>query len=210
MKNLKSLSLVLISGLILLPSSVFAYGSGISTFPLAVEKKIISAEATGILSDGGGLGMQARYSQKLTESTLIDAGLGISGGDRSARIFAGYDYEIFPDYNVQPRTAIKAFFENSKEFGLRRNIFGIAPTFSKGFSFWGHEAFPYLSLPYGISLDGSKNSYNTTLSANLGVTGQVSAETLGTNKPLTASVEAIIGLKDSFTGVFIGLGYPIE
>jgi hypothetical protein len=211
MKNLKGLSLLgLALSLGLGSGAAFAYGTGISTFPLEVEKKVLSAEVTGIVSNGSGLGLQARYTQKLSELASVDAGLGISGGERSARLFAGYDYELFPDYDMQPRTSIKAFVENSKEFGVRRNILGIAPSVSKGFSFWGQEAFPYLSVPYGISLNSKKSSYETTLSANLGVTGMIPAETIGTSKALTANAEAIIGLKDSFSAVFIGFGYPLE
>lgn len=192
-----------------LSQQAHAYGTGISTFPLAAETKLISAEFTGITSSGGGIGMQARYTQKLSESGTIDAGLGISGGERSARLFAGYDYELFPDYENQPRTSLKAFVENSKEFNSRRNIIGVAPTVSKGFSFWGKEAFPYLSVPYGISLDGKNNSYKTTLSANVGVSGIIPAD-VGPEKQLTANAEAIISLKNSFSGVFFGVAYPIE
>ena len=211
MKNLKGLSLLTLSlSLGFGSSAAFGYGMGISTFPLEQDRKVLSAEVTGIVSDGGGLGLQARYTQKLNEASSVDAGLGISGGERSARLFAGYDYEIFPDYDIQPRTSIKAFIENSKEFGSRRNILGIAPTVSKGFSFWGNEAFPYISLPYGISLDGKRNQYETTLSANIGISGMITSEYLITNSPVTANAEMIIGLKDSFTAVFIGFGYPIE
>ncbi len=186
-----------------------AYGTGLTSYPLEVETKLISAEFTGITSTGGGLGLQARFTDKLSESGTIDAGLGISGGERSARLFAGYDFELFPDYENQPRTSIKAFIENSKEFNARRNILGLAPTVSKGFTFWGKEAFPYLSIPYGISLNGTNNSYSTTLSANLGISGVIPAE-VGANRQLTANAEAIIGLKDSFSGVFFGVAYPIE
>lgn len=186
-----------------------AYGMGLSTYPLKVETKLISAEFTGITSRGGGIGMQARFTDRLSESGTVDAGLGISGGERSARLFAGYDYELFPDYENQPRTSLKAFVENSKEFNARRNILGLAPTISKGFTFWGKEAFPYLSIPYGISLNGNNNSYSTTLSANIGISGLIPAD-VGADKQLTASAEAIIGLKDSFSGVFLGVAYPIE
>ncbi|MDD4973266.1 MAG: hypothetical protein PHY93_02895 [Bacteriovorax sp.] len=188
---------------------VHAYGTGLSAYPLEVETKLISAELTGITSQGGGLGMQARFTDKLSDKGTIDAGLGISGGERSARLFAGYDYELFPDYENQPRTSVKAFVENSKEFNARRNILGLAPSVSKGFSFWGKEAFPYLSLPYGISLNGTNNSYSTTLSANIGISGLIPAD-VGADKQLTANAEAIIGLKDSFSGVFFGVAYPIE
>lgn len=211
MKNYKVLlamaTLVMTTGMSM--QKAHAYGMGISTYPLEVEKKLISAEFTGITSKGGGLGMQARFTNKLTEKGTIDAGLGISGGERSARLFAGYDIELFPDYENQPRTSLKAFVENSKEFSARRNILGFAPTVSKGFSFWGKEAFPYLSLPYGISLNGNNNSYSTTLSANIGVSGLIPAD-IGLGKQITANAEAIIGLKDSFSGIFFGAAYPIE
>jgi hypothetical protein len=202
----KIISLTIVSGLI--ASNAFAYGTGISTFPLEVQKKFVSAEVTGITSEGGGIGLQSRFTAKLNERSTVDAGLGISGGERSARLFAGFDYEIFPDYQSQPRTSLKAFFENSKEFGVRRNIIGLAPTMSKGFSFWGHEGFPYLSVPVGISLNGKANTYLTTVSANLGVSGVLPIES--SSKKLTANAEAIIGLKDSFSGLFVGLAYPIE
>ncbi len=188
--------------------NLFAYGTGISTFPLSVDEKFISAEATGITSSGGGFGMQARFTQKLNEKSSADAGLGISGGERSARLFAGYDYELFPDYESQPRFSVKAFLENSKEFGIRRNILGIAPTVSKGFSFWGREAYPYLSLPYGISLNGSQNSYQSTLSANIGINAHLPRE--WSSKQLTANAELNLGLKNSFSGIFAGVSYPIE
>ncbi|MDO9183213.1 MAG: hypothetical protein Q7U04_12435 [Bacteriovorax sp.] len=211
MKNFKVISVLALVAVTmgLSAQKANAYGTGLSTYPLEVETKLISAELTGITSTGGGLGMQARFTNKLNEKATIDAGLGISGGERSARLFAGYDYELFPDYENQPRTSIKAFIENSKEFNARRNILGIAPSVSKGFTFWGKEAFPYLSIPYGISLNGNNNSYSTTLSANIGISGVIPAD-IGADKQLTANAEAIVGLKDSFSGVFFGVAYPIE
>lgn len=202
-------NVLVIASACVLSGKVFAYGMGLSTHPLEVEKKLISAEFTGITSSGGGMGLQARYTQKLDTKGTIDAGLGLSGGERSARLFAGYDYELFPDYQSQPRFSLKAFVENSKEFNDRKNILGIAPTFSKAFTFWEKEAFPYISFPYGISLNGNSNVYKTTLSANIGVSGFLALD-VGPNKQLTANAEAIIGLKNSFTGAFFGVAYPIE
>jgi hypothetical protein len=204
MKNIAILTIL--SGLF--ATNAFAYGTGISTFPLEVDKKFISAEVTGVTSAGGGMGLQTRFTSKLNEKSTIDAGLGIAGGERSARLFAGFDYEIFPDYQSQPRFSLKTFVENSKEFNVRRNIMGVAPTFSKGFSFWGNEAFPYAALPVALSLNGRANTYTTTVSANLGVSGILPVQT-GTKK-LTANAEAIVGLKDSYSGLFMGVAYPIE
>ena len=168
---------------------------------------MISAEFTGITSNGGGMGLQTRFTQKLNAQSTVDAGLGIGGGERSARLFAGYDYEILPDYDYQPKTTVKAFVENAKEFGVRRNILGIAPTFSKGLVVAEKEVFPFISLPYGISLSNRDNTYASSFSANLGVTGNIPMENA---KTLTASAEAVIGIKDSYTGAFISIGYPIE
>lgn len=206
---MKNLGILFFGALMMVGANkAMAYGTGISTYPLEADDKFISAEATGITSSGGGFGMQARFTQKINEKATVDAGLGIGGGERSGRLFAGYDHEIIPDYESQPRISLKAFVENSKEFNARRNILGIAPSFSKGFSFWGKEAFPYISLPYGISLDGSTNSYQSTFSANLGITGNLPAE--WSTKQLTANAELIAGLKNSFSGLFVGIAYPIE
>jgi hypothetical protein len=204
---MKKFGFLLVLGASLSSLNTFGYGTGISTFPLQEQQKFISAEFTGITSSGGGLGLQSRFTQRINEQSVVDAGLGIGGGERSARLFAGYDYAILPDYDYQPKTSIKAFVENAKEFGVRRNVLGIAPTFSKGLSVYEKEIYPFLSLPFGISLNNKNNTYNSSFSANLGVSAQIPTEN---SKTLTASAEAVIGIKDSFSGVFVSVGYPIE
>ena len=47
------------------------------------------------------------------------------------------------------------------------------------------------------------------MSANIGISGVIPSE-IGRNKQLTANAEAIIGLKDSYSGLFVGVAYPIE
>lgn len=51
----------------ILTSSAFSYGLGISNYPMLVDKKMISAEATGIFSSGGGMGFQGRFTQKVSQ-----------------------------------------------------------------------------------------------------------------------------------------------
>lgn len=189
-------------------SQVFAsYGTGYSTYPMMSDKKFFSTELTGITSTGGGVGAQVRYGQKINNSLLIDAGVGISGGERSNRIFAGADYEFFPDYLNQPRMSVKTTITNAEEFGTRRNILSLAPTVSKGFSFWGYEAFPFVSVPVGLSLESGSKTYETITSINLGITGNLPIEEYS---HLTGVAEAIINLKDSYTGLFMGISFPIE
>jgi len=188
-------------------SSYGYWGTGVSTYPMLMDNKFLSTEITGDFSANGGLGFQGRYTQKINQSTIVDAGVGFSGGDRTGRIFASIDYEIFPDYQKQPRISTKAFYENSAEDGQRKNIIGVIPTFSKGFNFWGQEAYPYASVPMGVSLDKNNKSYDTFLKLSLGISGKIPYESL---KHLTASVEGTLNIKDSYSGLYMALHFPIN
>ena len=192
----------------LMSSAAQAYGIGLSSFPLAAKTRMVSAEATGIVSHGAGAGIQARYTQNLNVGTTLDLGVGLSSGERSKRIFAGMDYELFPDYERQPRASIKATIANANEFGQTHNIFTIAPTFSKGFSFWGREGFPYLAVPYGVSLNSDRNTYVTTL--DLAVGANAPMKFIEGYEKLIGNIEITAGLKNSFTAIFMGVSYPIN
>jgi hypothetical protein len=192
---------------IFLPAKVLAYGTGYISYPLMPAKRLISTEFTGVTSTGGGVGVQGRFTQKISEKILVDAGLGISGGERDSRFFVGADYELFPDYMKQPRVSMKVNWSNAKEFDVRRNIFTIAPTVSKGFSFWGHEAFPFFSLPVGVNLQSGNKTYESQVNANMGITGNLPFQDY--NK-LLGTIETTIGVKDSYTAVFVGLSYPLN
>ena len=187
-------------------SEVMAYGTGIVSYPWMVSRKAVTAELSGITSTGGGVGIQGRYTHKLAEGMIFDAGAGFAGGKRTTRIFVGADFEIIPDYAKQPKVSVKTSFENSKEFKVRRNILSVAPTVSKGFNFWGKEAFPFVSLPVGLSLDSKSKRYETIISANIGVSGNLPIK--GYEK-LIGTVEATIKIKDSYTGIFAGVTYPL-
>lgn len=188
-------------------SNLFAYGTGVSSYPLMPEKRLVSTEFTGITSTGGGVGLQGRYTQKLNAKTIVDAGLGISGGQRDSRIFVGAEYELFPDYMEQPKISLKMNLENAKEFDVRRNVISLAPVVSKGFSFWGQEAYPFLSMPIAINLNGQSKTYESQMNINLGMAGNLPIEGY---KHLIATAEATIDIKDSYTGVFFGVTYPLN
>lgn len=204
MKRLKIASLLL--GFIA-SQSVLGFGGGWSSYPLLTDKKFISTEFTGVTSDGGGVGVQARYTQKISKLATFDAGIGMAGGERNSRIFAGLDYEIYPDYMKQPKISVKTTVENAEEFNRRFTSLTLAPTISKGFNFWGKEAFPYATLPVGLKLDTDSSTYTTAISANVGVTGNLPIEGY---KHLTAKAEAFIGLKNTFSGMIVGLSFPMD
>lgn len=203
MKNLKG---ILLSACFVLSSSVFAYGIGYSSYPLSQKMKMVSAEATGILSDAKGVGIQGRYTQRLSRKTIVDGGVGISGGDRTTRLFVGADYEIFPDYRNQPRFSMKANLERAKEFEIARNNLSLSPTVSKGFSFWGREAYPFVALPVGLSLDGDSSTYKTQISAAMGISGKLPIEGYD---HLSGNIETNIDLKNSYTAFFVGVSFPL-
>lgn len=190
----------------LTPQTLFAYGTGVSTMPLEAKKHHVSTEFTGITSTGGGIGFQARYTRKLSKDMTFDGGLGMAGGERSGRLFLGMDYELFPDYRKQPRSSLKLSYENSKEFEVRRNLVTIAPTFSKGFSFWGKEAYPFISFPVGLNLNTDTQTYDNVFSMNVGINGKLPFEGY---RHITGGLEGIVGLKNNFSGIFASLTWPI-
>lgn len=204
MKKIKFVSIL--SGL-LITSNAWSLGMGVSSYPMLTGKKLISSEFTGITSTGGGIGLQARYTQKLSKKVIIDGGIGISGGEHANRFFVGTDLEIFPDYSKQPKVSIRTDLELANEFDVSRTKLGLAPTVSKGFSFWGREAFPYLSLPVGISLDGDTQTYQSTVTANLGINGNLPFESF---KHLQSNAELQLNIKDSYTSIIIGLSYALQ
>lgn len=186
--------------------SAWSYGIGYSSHPMMEKSKLLTTEMTGIISSGGGVGFQARYTQKLSQLLAVDAGLGIGGGDRNARAFVGADYELFPDYLSQPRISVKTQLEHAKEFGSSHNKVMIAPVVSKGLSLWGHEAFPFVSLPVGIDLNTGNQTYQTTLNFSTGMTGRIPLQGF---QHLTGNIEATVNIKDSYTALFAGVSYPL-
>ncbi len=183
-----------------------SYGVGITTYPILTGNKLFSAEATGIFTEGGGVGMQARYTQKLSSSILLDGGAGLSSGDRSGRVFFGADFEIFPDYQNQPRFSVKTSFTHAREFDLNQNILSLNPIVSKGFNFWGLDAYPYLSIPMGLSLNDGTNSYQTLYALSLGASSRLPLEGFDY---LILSVQAQVNLANTFSGLLLGLTYPL-
>jgi len=193
-------------GALLMSSQLFAYGVGVSTYPLVLKKKMLSAEAVGIVKGGSGVGIQGRYIQEINKGLNLNAGLGASGGDRSYRAFAGVDYEIVPDYQNQPRIAINTSIIRANEYENDRNIVSFMPTFSKGVGIKGVEAYPYIAFPMELDLNADTQTYEGRYAMNFGVSGNLPFE--GYRK-LIGTVETRINFNDSFSAVFMGVSYPL-
>ncbi len=198
------LTIVLLS---FISASVFAYNSGISSFPLKTKDKLVSAEFGGFMSEGKGVGVQARYTQKINPLLTVDGGFGFSDGERAHRFFASADYEFFPDYMKQPRISMKGMFLRGKEFERTVTRLSMAPTVSKGFNFWGKEAFPFISLPLSMELDAENNKYQIISQVSFGASSQVPFE--GFEKVL-ANLETTININNGFSAVFLGMSYPLN
>lgn len=192
---------------ILLTSNAWSLGMGVSSYPMLSGKKLITSEFTGITSEGGGIGLQARYTQKLNKKMTLDAGIGISGGEHANRFFTGVDFELYPDYARQPKVSLRTSIEVANEFHQGRTKLGLAPTVSKGFSFWGKEAYPYIALPIGVSLNGDSKTYQSTFTANLGINGNLP---ISGYKHLQANSELQLNIKDSYTSLVFGVSYPLQ
>jgi len=181
-------------------------GASWSTLPQSEEnKKFLAAEFTGDLSTEGGMGMQGRYAYKISQIQQADMGIGFGGGQRPGRIFVGYDHEIFPDYETQPRVALRGVAENERIGAVNRNKLGITPIASKGFNFWGTEGFPYVAVPIGLAFEGNKGS-ETYAALAVGIDGFLPFEGM---KHVGVKLEGTINISNAMTGVNLGLNFPL-
>ena len=196
-----------LAALALVSNNLFAHGTGMSSYPLELGKNLFSTEFTGITSTGGGVGLQGRFTRKINPKLVLDGGVGLAGGERNSRLFVGADYELFPDYMKQPKVSIRTSFEHAKEFDSQRNILSIAPKVSKGFSLWGHEAFPYVAMPIGLNLDSETKKYESQANLNFGINGNLPIEGY---RNILGTLETTIGVKDSYTGIFAGVTFPLN
>ena len=206
MSKIKSLLIALGA---MVPSLSFAYGVGYASYPLQEKKLLLSPEFMGILSEGSGAGIQGRVTFKPNQPFMVDGGFGAGTGEHSIRLFAGADYEIFPDYEKQPRISVKANWEHAREFKQSVNIIGITPTVSKGFNFWGHDAYPYIAVPLALGLHDKTKTYHSRINLALGMSGKIPEQIQG-NQGWVGNIETTFSLKDSYGGFLLSLGYPLN
>lgn len=180
---------------------------GLSTHPFTMNKKVITTEFNSYLSKGAGMGITAKYFQRLDSRLNVDAGVSVSDGERASAFMAGADYEFFPDYGRQPRFSAKALIESADVDGDRVNNFGVAPTLSKGFAFWGREAFPFVALPVSVGLNTDEGTYETSTALAAGITGRLPIEGY---QNLVGNLETNIGLRNSYTAIVMGISMPLQ
>lgn len=201
---MKKLAILMIA---MIAQGAFATTIGLSTHPLTMKKQVITTEFNSYLSSGSGAGITAKYFQRVNDNFNFDAGFGVTDGDRANRVFAGADFQIFPDYGRQPRFSVKGLIETMSFEGNRVNSVGAAPTISKGFSFWGKEAFPFLAVPFRIDLNSDKNTYVSSTAMAMGITGRMP---MSGYENLIYNVEANFSLRNSYQALVFGVSLPIR
>lgn len=199
----------LLIGFIAITVSVGATAStiGVSNHPFLMKKHIFTTEYNNYHNAGAGMGISAKYNQRVTDGLNVDAGFGFTDGERESRFFAGADMQIIPDYGRQPKFSIKGTLETEMLDGERVNSFGAAPTISKGFVMWGKEAFPFVALPMKVSLNENEKEYDTSTALAFGMTGRLP---IGGVNSLVGNIEANVSLRNSYSSLVMGVSLPIE
>ena len=203
MKNLRRI-LVLLS---VLPLASMANTVGVSAHPFVLKNKAVQTEFTGNFSGGSGVGVQARYIHKINQDLRLDGGVGIQAGERSSRVILGADYLLYPDHRNQPRISMKGTYERLREYSRAIDAIGITPTISKGITIGGNEAFPFIALPVKLKLDSDSQSYERSTSLAMGMTGPLPIKGY---RHLIGNIETNVDIKNSYTGLYMGVTYPIQ
>ena len=179
---------------------------GLSNYPLTMQNKAMNTEFNNITSNGAGMGINARYHQRINDAMNFDVGAGVTDGDRSNRFFAGLDTQLIPDYGRQPRVSIKGLFETLSFDEERITNLGVAPILSKGFAVNGNEIFPYVTTPIRMVLIGDTRR-TESIAAALGVNGRLP---LAGYDNLIANAEINVDIRNSYSGFVLGVSLPIN
>ena len=199
--------IILVLAVILTATQAMATTIGVSTHPFTMKKQVITTEYDTYTSVGKGAGISAKYYRQINDEVNMDAGFTITNGDRANRVFAGADYLLVPDYGRQPRISIKGLIESADFDGQRINGVGVAPTLSKGFSFWGKEAFPFVALPWKLNLNADDNAYESSTALALGITGRLPFDGY---ENLIGNFETNVNIRNSYTAIVLGISLPIQ
>ena len=117
------------------------------------------------LSNGGGVGLDLKYSQGLNELTTVAGILGASGGTYKFRVGGQMTFDFFPDVEGQPGIGVttKAMYYRLADTGSVE-ITAI-PYIHKTFHVSGlNEVEPFLALPVGLGFSDGRYQAVSTLS----------------------------------------------
>jgi hypothetical protein len=124
----------------------------------------IGAEPEFILSDGGGVGINLRYVQGVSDTNNFTGILGSGNGPRYFRAGGFFTFDIFPDLASQPGVGLATgaqFVQLSRAGSVE--ILAI-PYIHKNFSTQEGPAEPFLAVPLGLTLSEGAYKYLSTLS----------------------------------------------
>jgi hypothetical protein len=71
---------------------------------------------------------------------------------------------------------------------------------------WGHETFPYASIPTGVSLNYDTKKYSLFSALAVGISGNLPFEKM---KSLAMLIEARLNISGAYSGINFGFSYPL-
>lgn len=119
------------------------------------------------LTNGAGVGINARYTQNLNELMNITGIIGTSGGPRGFRAGANTTFDFFPDIEGQPGIGLGVqgmYYRLNTDKGLFEVT--AIPYIHKTFLSGKNEIEPYLAIPLGMGF--SEGRYNAVSSLSVG------------------------------------------
>lgn len=179
---------------------------GWSVYPLKENQKIITAQFGGVFSGEGGYGITASYLQKLSPKWDVEAGAGFTGGDEGFTLYGAGNYELFPDYDKQPKVTLKGWYQYSDVSSSSVNRFYISPLVSKSTVLWGAETFPYVGIPTGVNLNYDNKQYSLFSALTLGISGNIPWEKM---KNVMMLVEAKLNITGAYSGISFGFSHSL-
>lgn len=201
MKSLVALCLMFTS------VSLMASNVGVSTHPMVTSDQAITTEFNTFHSYGEGFGITGRYFRRINPDLTIDAGVGLATDDRPSSIYAAVDYQLFPDYDTQPRVSLKSGLESVEIEDDRWNIIGTTPIVSKSVVVNGQEFFPFVATPIRLGLNSETQKYRFFPEVNFGTT--TGGFRIGDYDNLIGNVELGFDLSNGGSTISAGLTYPI-
>jgi hypothetical protein len=193
--------MILILGWTILSSAAWA---GVFNMPhfVSPDRSVLGIEPEAVLTSGGGVGMNLRYTHGLSESSNLTGIVGTGSGPRGFRLGAAMTFDVFPDAASQPGVGFGAQ-------GLLVQLTQAAALELTGFPYI-HKRFPaseaqrviamepFLALPIGLGL--TQGSYRMITSLSIG-------SLFEHNEHFKSIVELTMGLSGSETILSGGVSY---